>query len=212
LTSADIPQNRGGRGSPGPKKNGGARAVFKTPSQIKVEQTYTPDNLGGTDYSKDVGLPGQYPYLRGIHPEGYRSRLWTMRMFAGFGRPEETNERFKFLLGNGQTGLSVAFDMPSLYGYDTDDPRAAGEFGKCGVAVSSLADMEALFDGIPLHQVTTSMTINAPAAIIWAMYIAVAQKQGASLDDLGGTIQNDILKEYIAQNEYIFPPSYLVNV
>ncbi len=207
MTSAENPQNQGGRGSSGPEKNGESRAVFKTPSQIEIEQTYTPDNLDGTDYSKDVGLPGQYPYLRGIHPAGYRSRLWTMRMFAGFGRPEETNERFKFLLGNGQTGLSVAFDMPSLYGYDTDDPRAFGEFGKCGVAVSSLADMEALFDGIPLDQVTTSMTINAPAAIIWAMYIAVAQKQGASMDNLGGTIQNDILKEYIAQNEYIFPPA-----
>ena len=127
-------------------------------------------------------------------------------MFAGFGRPQETNERFKFLLNEGQTGLSVAFDMPTLYGYDTDDPRAAGEFGTCGVAVSSLADMETLFDGIRLDQVTTSMTINSPAAIIWAMYLALAEKQGASLDQIGGTIQNDILKEYIAQNEYIFPP------
>ena len=187
--------------------NGGRPSNFKTPSQIGVDRVYTPNNLGGADYAKDVALPGEYPYLRGIHPSGYRERLWTMRMFAGFGLPEETNQRFKFLLGNGQTGLSVAFDMPSLYGYDTDDPRAAGEFGKCGAAVSSLADMEALFDGIPLDQVTTSMTINAPAAIHWAMYIAVAQKQGASLDSLGGTLQNDILKEYIAQNEYIFPPT-----
>ena len=182
------------------------KASYKTPSQIDVDRVYTPSNMQDTDYLAEVGLPGEYPYLRGIHPTGYRGRLWTMRMFAGFGRPEETNERFKFLLAQGQTGLSVAFDMPSLYGYDTDDPRAGGEFGKCGVAVSSLADMEALFDGIPLDRVTTSMTINAPAAIIWAMYIAVAQKQGASLADLGGTIQNDILKEYIAQNEYIFPP------
>ena len=182
------------------------KARYKTPSQIDVDRVYTPGNIQDTDYLSEVGLPGEYPYLRGIHPTGYRGRLWTMRMFAGFGRPEETNERFKFLLDQGQTGLSVAFDMPSLYGYDTDDPRASGEFGKCGVAVSSLADMEALFDGIPLDRVTTSMTINAPAAIIWAMYIAVAQKQGASLADLGGTIQNDILKEYIAQNEYIFPP------
>ncbi|PKB66769.1 MAG: methylmalonyl-CoA mutase [SAR202 cluster bacterium Io17-Chloro-G4] len=205
MSPADKQQNQSGPSSPSPSTNGGTKSVFKTPSQIEVEQTYTPESLA--DYSTDVGLPGQYPYVRGIHPAGYRSRLWTMRMFAGFGRPEETNERFKFLLGNGQTGLSVAFDMPSLYGYDTDDTRAAGEFGKCGVAVSSLADMEALFDGIPLDQVTTSMTINAPAAIIWAMYIAVAQKQGASLDNLGGTIQNDILKEYIAQNEYIFPPA-----
>ena len=179
---------------------------YKTPSQISVDRVYTPGSMQETDYSADMGLPGDYPYLRGIHPTGYRGRLWTMRMFAGFGRPEETNKRFKFLLEQGQTGLSVAFDMPSLYGYDTDDPRAFGEFGKCGVAVSSLADMEALFDSIPLGRVTTSMTINAPAAIIWAMYIAVAQKQGVPMADLGGTIQNDILKEYIAQNEYIFPP------
>ena len=181
--------------------------TYKTPSQIKVEPVYTPEDLRDTDYAGDVGLPGEHPYLRGIHPTGYRGQLWTMRMFAGFGRPEETNQRFKFLLGHGQTGLSVAFDMPTLYGYDTDDPRAAGEFGKCGVAISSLADMETLFDGIPLGRVTTSMTINAPAAIIWAMYIAVAEKQGVSPDRLGGTIQNDILKEYIAQNEYIFPPN-----
>ena len=183
-----------------------AKSSYKTPSQISVDQVYTPANIEDSHYLDQMGLPGEFPYLRGIHPTGYRGRMWTMRMFAGFGRPEETNERFKFLLGQGQTGLSVAFDMPSLYGYDTDDPRAAGEFGRCGVAVSSLADMEALFDGIPLDRVTTSMTINAPAAIIWAMYVAVAQKQGASMADLGGTIQNDILKEYIAQNEYIFPP------
>ena len=183
-----------------------SKVDYKTPSQISVDRVYTPSNVQDTDYLAEVGLPGEYPYLRGIHPTGYRGRLWTMRMFAGFGRPEETNQRFKFLLDQGQTGLSVAFDMPSLYGYDTDDPRAAGEFGKCGVAMSSLADMEALFDGIPLDRVTTSMTINAPAAIIWAMYIAVAQKQGIAMADLGGTIQNDILKEYIAQNEYIFPP------
>ena len=179
---------------------------YKTPSQISVDRVYTPGSMQDTDYLADMGLPGEYPYLRGIHPTGYRGRLWTMRMFAGFGRPEETNQRFKFLLAQGQTGLSVAFDMPSLYGYDTDDPRAAGEFGKCGVAMSSLADMEALFDRIPLGRITTSMTINAPAAIIWAMYIAVAQKQGVAMADLGGTLQNDILKEYIAQNEYIFPP------
>ncbi len=179
---------------------------FKTPSQIPIETVYTPEHLAEMDYLRDVGLPGEYPYLRGVHPTGYRGRLWTMRMFAGFGLPQETNARFKFLLANGQTGLSVAFDMPTLYGYDTDDPRAAGEFGKCGVAVSSLADMEVLFDGIPLDQVTTSMTINSPAAIIWAMYIAVAEKQGVPLERMGGTLQNDILKEYLAQNEYIFPP------
>jgi len=179
---------------------------FKTPSQVPVDQVYTPENISGESYLEAQGLPGEYPYLRGVHASGYRGRLWTMRMFAGFGLPEETNARFKFLLEQGQTGLSVAFDMPTLYGYDTDDPRGAGEFGTCGVAVSSLADMETLFDGIKLDQITTSMTINSPAAIIWAMYIALAEKQGAPLDRLGGTIQNDILKEYIAQNEYIFPP------
>ena len=179
---------------------------YKTLSQIPVEQVYTPEDLEGVDYVRDVSLPGEFPYLRGVHPGGYRDRLWTMRMFAGFGLPEETNRRFRFLLENGQTGLSTAFDMPTLYGYDTDDPRAAGEFGKCGVAVSSLADMETLFEGIPLGQVTTSMTINSPAAIIWAMYIVVAEKQGVPLDQIGGTLQNDILKEYLAQNEYIFPP------
>ena len=179
---------------------------FKTPSQIPVDQVYIPENVADQDYLADQGLPGEYPYLRGVHASGYRGRLWTMRMFAGFGLPEETNARFKFLLEQGQTGLSVAFDMPTLYGYDTDDPRGAGEFGTCGVAVSSLADMETLFKGIQLDQITTSMTINSPAAIIWAMYIALAEKQGASLQKLGGTIQNDILKEFIAQNEYIFPP------
>ena len=183
------------------------KPAYKTSSQITVESVYTPEHLADSDYLRDSGLPGEYPYLRGVHPDGYRARLWTMRMFAGFGLPQETNERFRFLLDNGQTGLSVAFDMPTLYGYDTDDPQAAGEFGKCGVAVSSLADMETLFDGIPLDQVTTSMTINSPAAIIWAMYIAVAEKQGVPLDQIGGTLQNDILKEYLAQNEYIFPPA-----
>ncbi len=182
------------------------KANFRTPSQIPVDPVYTPLDTAGDDFLENTGLPGDYPYLRGIHPSGYRGRLWTMRMFAGFGLPEETNERFKFLLEEGQTGLSVAFDMPTLYGYDTDDPRGAGEFGTCGVAISSLADMEVLFDGIRLDQVTTSMTINSPAAIIWAMYLALAEKQGASLEQIGGTIQNDILKEYIAQNEYIFPP------
>ena len=158
------------------------------------------------DYRRDAGLPGEYPFLRGVHATGYRGKPWTMRMFAGYGTAEETNARCKYLLANGQTGLSVAFDMPTLYGYDTDSPQAAGEFGKCGVAVSSVADMEILFDRIPMDQITTSMTINAPAAIIWAMYIAVAEKRGVPATALGGTIQNDILKEYTAQNEYIFPP------
>ena len=182
------------------------RPEFRTPSQLPVDQLYTAVDTSGDGDLEAVGLPGEFPYLRGIHDTGYRGRFWTFRMFAGFGRPQETNERFKFLLEQGQTGLSVAFDMPTLYGYDTDDPRAFGEFGTCGVAVSSLADMETLFDGIRLDGITTSMTINAPAAIIWAMYVALAEKQGASLDKIGGTIQNDILKEYIAQNEYIFPP------
>ena len=158
---------------------------YTTPSQIGVDRVYTPGDATGTDYRKDVGLPGEYPYLRGVHPTGYRGRLWTMRMFAGFGLPEETNHRFKRLLDQGQTGLSVAFDMPTLYGYDTDDQRAAGEYGKCGVAVSSLADMEALFQGISLDQITTSMTINAPAAIIWAMYIAVGAKARSPLIGIG---------------------------
>ncbi|MFQ6030257.1 MAG: methylmalonyl-CoA mutase family protein, partial [Dehalococcoidia bacterium] len=182
------------------------KSSYKTLSQIPVEAVYTPENLAEADYLQDMGLPGEYPYLRGVHASGYRGRLWTMRMFAGFGLAQETNQRFKFLLDNGQTGLSVAFDMPTLYGYDTDDPKAAGEFGTCGVAVSSLADMELLFDGIPLDRITTSMTINSPAAIIWAMYLAVAEKQGVPLKQIGGTLQNDILKEYLAQNEYIFPP------
>ena len=194
-------QQAEGRTSPSERKKS-----FKTLSNIPVERVYTPDHLKDTDYLKDIGFPGEYPYLRGIHPTGYRGRFWTMRMFAGFGTAEETNARFKYLLDSGQTGLSVAFDMPTLYGYDTDDPPAAGEFGKCGVAVSSLADMEALFDGIPLDKITTSMTINGPAAIIWAMYIVAAEKQGVAPGSLGGTIQNDILKEYSAQNEYIFPP------
>ncbi len=182
------------------------KAAYKTLSQLPVQTAYGPADVADADYLRDVGLPGEYPYLRGVHPAGYRSRLWTMRMFAGFGEPAETNERFRFLMDQGETGLSVAFDMPTLYGYDHDDERARGEFGKCGVAVSCLEDMQTVFDGIPLDQVTTSMTINSPAAIIWAMYIAAAERQGASIESLGGTIQNDILKEYIAQNEYIFPP------
>ena len=182
------------------------KSAYKTLSQIPLEPLYTAEHVAHLDYQRDLGMPGEYPFLRGVHPSGYRGRLWTMRMFAGFGLPEETNERFKFLLDSGQTGLSVAFDLPTLYGYDTDDPPAAGEFGKCGVAVSSLADMETLFAGIPLGQITTSMTINSPAAIIWAMYLAVAEKKGVALNQIGGTLQNDILKEYLAQNEYIFPP------
>lgn len=182
------------------------KAAFITTSSEPVERLYTPLDVENFDYFDQLGFPGEYPYTRGIHPTMHRSRLWTMRMFAGFGTAEETNQRFKYLLEQGQTGLSIAFDLPTLMGYDTDAPEALGEFGKCGVAVSSLKDMEILLDGIPLDKVSTSMTINSPAAIIWAMYIAAAEKQGVRYDQLRGTTQNDILKEYIAQKEYIFPP------
>jgi methylmalonyl-CoA mutase N-terminal domain/subunit len=179
---------------------------FITTSSEPIERLYTPTNLQDLEFERDLGFPGMYPYTRGIHATMHRGRLWTMRMFAGFGTAEETNQRFKYLLEQGQTGLSIAFDLPTLMGYDTDASEALGEFGKCGVAVSSLEDMEILLADIPLDQVSTSMTINSPAAIIWAMYIAAAEKQGVRLDQLRGTIQNDILKEYIAQKEYIFPP------
>ena len=182
------------------------QAQFITTSSEPVERLYTPLDVAEMDYLKDLGLPGEFPYTRGIHPTLHRSRLWTMRMFAGFGTAEETNTRFKYLLEQGQTGLSIAFDLATLMGYNTDSPEALGEFGKCGVAVSSLKDMEILLEGIPLDKVSTSMTINSPAAIIWAMYIAAAEKQGVRPDQLRGTLQNDILKEYIAQKEYIFPP------
>jgi methylmalonyl-CoA mutase N-terminal domain/subunit len=179
---------------------------FITTSSEPVERLYTPLDVADEDYLRDLGLPGEYPYTRGIHPTMHRGRLWTMRMFAGFGTAEETNARFKYLLGQGQTGLSIAFDLPTLMGFDSDAKESLGEFGKCGVAVSSLKDMEFLLDGIPLDRVSTSMTINSPAAVIWAMYIATAEKQGVRPDQLRGTIQNDILKEYIAQKEFIFPP------
>jgi methylmalonyl-CoA mutase N-terminal domain/subunit len=178
---------------------------FMTTSGEPVERLYTPLDVED-EYLEALGFPGEYPFTRGVHATMHRGRLWTMRMFAGFGTAEETNQRFKYLLEQGQTGLSVAFDLPTLYGYDTDAPEAEGEFGKCGVAISSLRDMEVLFKDIPLDKVTTSMTINSPAAPIWAMYIAAAEKQGVPMHKLGGTIQNDILKEYIAQKEYIFPP------
>jgi len=182
------------------------RSRFSTISDVSIERLYGPWGADAVDAVQDVGFPGQPPYTRGIHPTGYRSRLWTMRMFAGFGAAEDTNARFKQLLAAGQTGLSIAYDMPTLYGYDTDDPEAAGEFGTCGVAVSSLADMEALLDGLPLERVSTSMTINSPAAPIWAMYIAAAEKRGVPRAALEGTIQNDILKEFVAQKEFLFPP------
>jgi len=179
---------------------------FITASSEPVERLYTPLDIPEVDYGCDLGLPGEYPFTRGVHPTLHRGKLWTMRMFAGFGTAEETNARFKYLLEQGQTGLSIAFDLPTLMGYDSDAPEALGEFGRCGVAVSSLRDMEILLGGIPLDKVSTSMTINSPAAITWAMYIATAEKQGVRPEQLRGTIQNDILKEYIAQKEYIFPP------
>lgn len=182
--------------------------AHRTLSDIAPEPLYTPEDIGVLDpeYEEKRGYPGEYPYTRGVYGSMYRSKLWTMRMFAGFGTAEQTNERFKKLLKAGQTGLSVAFDLPTLMGYDSDHPLAKGEVGKCGVAVSSLADMEILFEGINLEEVTTSMTINSPANAIWAMYLAVAKKKGYDWKKLGGTIQNDILKEFIAQKEFIFPP------
>src|SRR6266851_3387552 len=177
-----------------------------TTSSVPVNRVYTPQDSENLDYTRDLGLPGEYPYTRGVQPTMYRAKPWTMRMFAGFGTAEDTNARFKYLLSQGQTGLSTAFDMPTLYGYDTDHPLAAGEFGKCGVAISSLADMEILFNGLPLDEITTSMTINSPAAVIWAMYIVNAEKHGFPREKLGGTLQNDILKEYSAQKEFLFPP------
>ena len=179
---------------------------FENLSSNEIKKLYTPEDISNIDYLKDIGFPGKYPFLRGVHATMYRGRLWTMRQFAGFGSAEETNKRYKYLLDHGETGLSVAFDYPTLYGYDTDHPLSRGEFGKCGVAVSSLKDMEILFSDIPIDKVTTSMTINGPAAIVWAFYIANAENRGVSKDIIGGTIQNDILKEYIAQKSYIFPP------
>ena len=179
---------------------------FITTSSKKINRLYNQLDLPDFNYERDLGSPGEYPYTRGVYDTMYRGKLWTMRMFAGFGTAEETNQRFKYLLEKGQTGLSTAFDLPTLMGYDSDAPEAEGEFGKCGVAISSLKDMEILFDGIPMDKVSTSMTINSPAAVTWAMYIAAAEKQGVSPAKLRGTTQNDILKEFIAQKEYIFPP------
>src|SRR5437867_10186527 len=180
--------------------------TFTTVSGRPIDRLYTAEDLEGIDYTRDINHPGEFPYTRGIHPTGYRTKLWTMRQFAGFGTPEDTNERYKTLLRAGGTGLSVAFDLPTLMGRDPDHELSLGEVGKCGVNVTSLADMETLFDSIRLADITTSMTINSPAAIIFAMYLVVAEKQGADWKTLSGTIQNDILKEFIAQKEYIFPP------
>ncbi len=181
------------------------QSEFRTESGIPVERFYTPEDVAA-DYVRDLGFPGEYPFTRGVQPTMYRGRFWTMRQYAGFGTAEETNNRYKYLLEQGQTGLSVAFDLPTQIGYDSDDPIAAGEVGKVGVAISSLEDMETLFDGIPLDRVSTSMTINAPATVLLAMYVAVGKKQGVDPKLLRGTVQNDILKEYIARGTYIYPP------
>jgi methylmalonyl-CoA mutase N-terminal domain/subunit len=187
------------------KKRPERKKRFETISLEEVKRLYTPADAADVDYKRDISFPGEFPYTRGIHPTGYRGKLWTMRQFAGFGTPEETNARFKYLMTQGQTGLSVAYDLPTLMGYDADSLLSEGEVGKCGVAVSSLADMEVLFDGIPLEEVTVSQTINAPASVLLAMYLVVAEKQGADWKKISGTLQNDILKEYIAQKEWIYP-------
>jgi methylmalonyl-CoA mutase, N-terminal domain len=188
------------------QKNPERQKEFTTVSSYPIRRLYTEADLEGWDAARDLSYPGEPPYTRGIHSTMHRGRLWTMRQFAGFGTAEDANQRFRYLLSQGQTGLSVAFDLPTLMGYDSDHALSEGEVGKCGVAISSLADMEVLFDQIPLADVTTSMTINSPAAVIWAMYLAVAERQGADWKKISGTLQNDILKEYIAQKEYIYPP------
>ena len=185
---------------------------YSTISDMEIEPIYTPDDQNGRDDSKEIGLPGEYPYTRGVYPSMYRGKFWTMRQFAGFGSPEDTNQRFKFLLAEGQTGLSTAFDMPVLMGYDADHARSLGEVGREGVSVSTLEDMERLFADIPLDKVTTSMTVNCTASIVLAMYFAMAQKRGIPLEKVGGTIQNDMLKEFIAQKEWICPPEPAVRV
>jgi len=183
-----------------------SQVEFTTVSLKPIERLYTPRDVEEISFERDINFPGMAPYTRGVHPTGYRAKPWTMRQFAGYGSAFDTNRRFKYLLEHGQTGLSTAFDLPTLMGYDSDHPFSEGEVGKCGVAISSREDMEVLFDGIPLDRVTTSMTINAPASMIFAFFLAVAEKQGAEWGDVGGTLQNDILKEYIAQKEWIYPP------
>ncbi|HLJ74792.1 MAG TPA: methylmalonyl-CoA mutase family protein, partial [Thermoanaerobaculia bacterium] len=194
------------------RKGPGSGAVDRTISDLPLKTIYGPEDVADLDLAADLAYPGIYPYTRGIHPNMYRDRLWTMRQFAGFGNAKQTNERYHFLLSQGQHGLSVAFDMPTLMGYDSDAPQARGEVGKCGVAIDSLADMEQLFDGIDMGDITTSMTINGPACIALAQYVAAAEKKGIPRAKLGGTIQADILKEYIAQKEWIFPPRPHVRV
>jgi methylmalonyl-CoA mutase N-terminal domain/subunit len=191
---------------PSLKPNPERLSRFSTISDMEIKNLYTPEDISRLDYRRDLGFPGQYPFTRGAQASMYRGRLWTMRMFSGFGNAEDTNQRYKYLLSQGQTGLSVAFHYPTLMGYDSDNPRSRGEVGQCGVAIDSLRDMEILFDGIPLDKVTTSMTINPPAAVLLAMYIAVAEKQGVSQKEIGGTIQNDMLKEFIAQKTFMLPP------
>jgi len=190
---------------PALRKHPEAKTRFETVSLEEVDRLCTPADIAQVDFSRDISFPGEFPYTRGIHPTGYRGKMWTMRQFAGFSTPEETNSRFRYLLEQGQTGLSVAYDLPTLMGYDADSQLSEGEVGKCGVAISSLADMEVLFDQIPLDQVTVSQTINAPASVLLAMYLVVAEKQGADWKKISGTLQNDILKEYIAQKEWIYP-------
>jgi len=182
------------------------KGAFSTISGIEIDRLYTPEHIEDVDYLSDIGFPGEYPFTRGVQPTMYRGRFWTFRQYSGFGSAEDTNKRFKYLLSQGQTGLSIAFDLPTQMGYDSDHPMASGEVGKVGVAIDSLDDMETLFDGIPLDKVTTSMTINSTAAVLLAMYLAIAEKQGVAPDKLGGTIQNDVLKEYVARGTYIFPP------
>jgi len=205
MATTDIPtvaENTSSTTSSGRKER---KASFRTVSLEEINSLYAPDDIRDVDAENDIGTPGEFPYTRGIHATGYRGKLWTMRQFAGFSTPEETNQRFKYLLKEGQTGLSVAYDLPTLMGYDADSVLSEGEVGKCGVAVSSLADLETLFDGIDLEKVTVSQTINAPASVLLAMYLVVAEKQGADWRKISGTLQNDILKEYIAQKEWIYP-------
>jgi len=203
MATTDIANAQSGSATPSKTKE--RKSSFRTVSLDEINRLYTPEDIRDVDVPTDIGHPGEFPYTRGIHATGYRGKLWTMRQFAGFSTPEETNQRFKYLLKEGQTGLSVAYDLPTLMGYDADSTLSEGEVGKCGVAVSSLADMETLFDGIDLEQVTVSQTINAPASVLLAMYLVVAEKQGADWQKISGTLQNDILKEYIAQKEWIYP-------
>ncbi|MFX1239134.1 MAG: methylmalonyl-CoA mutase, partial [Promethearchaeota archaeon] len=197
-----ISENKNSQGTPKSK----FKERYKNLSDIEIKKLYTPEDIKDFNYEKDLGKPGEYPFTRGVYPSMYRGRLWTMRQFAGLGTAEQTNERYKFLIDHGQTGLSVAFSLHTIYGYEAEDPHSLGEIGKEGVAIDTLKDMEILFEDIDLSKISTSMTINAPAAVLLAMYIVVAEKQGHSPDQIRGTIQNDILKEYIAQKSWIFPP------